>query len=385
MICIIFYVEVETILKDKKIIGDFGLFTTIVVGMVGIGIFSCPKEVIDKVGSDAWIVTLMGGIVIFLLLYLIYMVVKKNDFQEFSNILQINFGKLLGGIFAIAFAIYSIFIVSLGMREFVEVIRLFLLRQTPSEFILITTILTGTYLVRGEIGDLVKFNEISFWIMFIPVFVVFILIAVNADFTNMLPILNNEPANYFKASRYILFCFGGIEIAYLILPYVKNKKNSLRVLRKSIMFVSFFYIVVMILVLAVFSKTQSKILLWPTISMIRSLYIPGTFIERWEGIVMALWILFYFTTFVNTYFFSSEIIKNVFKLKDIKLSSLLIMPFIYVIALYPENIAEIYTLQFKTTPVILMAIFLFIILPILILLIGEVKKRKGRGKSLHEI
>lgn len=369
-------------MQDKKIIGDFGLFTTVVVAMVGIGIFSCPKYVIDKVGSDAWIVILTSGIVIFLLLYLIYMVMKKNDFEDLTNILQNTFGEFLGGVFAIVFAIYSIFIVSLGMREFVEVIRQFLLNQTPSEFILIITILTATYLVRGEIGDLVKFNEISFWIMFLPVFAVFVLIAINADFTNLLPVLNNKPDNYLSASRYALFCFGGFEIAYLILPYVKNKKNASRVLKKSIMFVSIFYIIVMILVLAVFSKAQSRILLWPTISMIRSLYIPGSFIERWEGIVMALWILFYFTTFVNTYFFSSEIVKNVFRLKDIKISSLLIMPIIYVVALYPENIAEIYTLQFKTNLVLYTAIFVFVILPILILLMGKVK---GRRKSTDEI
>ena len=194
--------------------------------------------------------------------------------------------------------------------------------------------------------------------------------------------LNNKPSDYFRASRYILFCFGGIEIAYLILPYVKNKKNSIGVLRKSIIFVTIFYIIVMILILAMFSKAQSRILLWPTISMIKSLDIPGTFIERWEGIVMAFWILFYFTTFVNAYFFSGEIVKNVFKLKDIKLSSLLIMPIIYVIALYPENIAELYNLQFKTTPVLLTAIFVFVLLPILILLVG---KGKGRGKSTDEI
>jgi len=373
-------------MHDKKIIGDFGLFTTIVVSMVGIGIFSCPKEVIDKVGSDAWIVTLIGGGVIFLLLYLIYSVMKKNDFGDITTILQNNFGKLIGGVFAIAFAMYSIFIVSLGMREFVEVIRLFLLRKTPAEFILIITILTGTYLVRGEIGDLVKFNEISFWIMFLPVLVVFTFVAINADFTNLLPVLNNKPINYFSGFRYALFCFGGFEIAYLVLPYVKNKKNSSRVLRKSILFVSIFYAIVMILVLAVFSKAQSRILLWPTISMIRTLYIPGTFIERWEGIVMALWILFYFTTFVNSYFFSSEIVKNVFKLKDIKISSLLIMPFIYIIALYPENIAERYTLQFDNTPVILTGLFVFVILPVLILFIGKVKDGgKGRWKSKDEV
>ncbi|MBU3143167.1 GerAB/ArcD/ProY family transporter [Clostridium sp. CF012] len=371
-------------MQDKKLIGDFGLFTTVVVAVAGIGIFSCPRNVIDKVGSDAWIVILTSGIVIFLLLYLIYMVMEKNDFEDLTNILQNNFGESLGGIFAIIFAIYSIFIVSLGMREFVEVIKQFLLNQTPSEFILITIILTGSYLVRGEISDLVKFNEISFWIMFLPTLAVFILIAINADFTNLLPVLNNKPDHYLSASRYALLCFGGFEIAYLILPYVKNKKNASRVLRKSITFVTIFYVIVIILVLAVFSKAQSRILLWPTISMIRSLYIPGTFIERWEGIVMALWILFYFTTFINTYFFSSEIIKNVFKLKDIKISSLLIMPIIYVVALYPENIAEIYTLQFKTTPVLLTAIFVFVILPILILLMGKVKG-KGRWKSTDEI
>ncbi len=369
-------------MQDRKIIGDFGLFTTVVVAMVGIGIFSCPKQVIDKVGSDGWIVILTSGIVIFLLLYLIYVVMRKNDFQDLTNILKSNFGELIGGIFAIVFALYSIFIVSLGMREFVEVIRQFLLNQTPSEFVLVTTILTGTYLVRGEIGDLVKFNEISFWIMFLPIFVVFILVSINADFTNLLPVLNSEPLNYLSASRYALFCFGGFEIAYLIFPYAKNKKNVSRVLRKSIMFVTIFYAIVMMLVLAVFSKAQGRILLWPTISMIRSLYIPGTFVERWEGIVMALWILFYFTTFVNTYFFASEIVKNVFKLKDIKISSLLIMPIIYVVALYPENIAEIYTLQFKTNLVLYTAIFVFIILPILILIMGKVK---GRRKSKDEI
>lgn len=380
--------EVKGIIKDKKIIGDFGLFTTLVVSIVGIGIFSSPRDIIDKVGSDAWIVVLIGGSIIFLLLWLIYMVMKKNDFQDFTNILQNNFGKIVGGAFAIIFAVYSIFIISLGMREFVEVIKLFLLRKTPSEFILMITILTGTYLVRGEIGDLVKFNEVSFWIMFVPAIAVFILVAINADFTNLLPVLNNKPSQYFSASKYAIYSFGGFEIAYLILPYVKNKKNSHRVLRKSIMFVSAFYIIVMILVLGVFSKSQSRILLWPTISMIRSLYIPGTFVERWEGIVMALWIFFYFTTFVNSYFFSSEIIKNVFKLKDIKLSSLLIMPFIFIIALYPENIAEIYSMHFKNTPVVVTSIFVFVILPILVLLMGKVKSKgrsKGRWKTTNEI
>ena len=116
--------------------------------------------------------------------------------------------------------------------------------------------------------------------------------------------------------------------------------------------------------------------------MVKSLDVPGTFIERWEGIVMALWILFYFTTFVNTYFFSSEIVKNVLSLKDIKISSLLIMPVIYVVALYPGNLAQLYDLQLRAIPMLLVTAFVFVVLPVLILLVGN---RKGRGKSTNEI
>ncbi|MCJ7690056.1 MAG: spore germination protein, partial [Clostridiaceae bacterium] len=214
------------------------------------------------------------------------------------------------------------------------------------------------------------------------VLIVFMLIALNADFTNLLPVINNKASEYFRASKYILFCFGGLEIAYLIIPYVKNKKNLPRVLRRSIVFVAIFYAIVMMLVVAVFSKEQSRILLWPTISMVRSLDIPGTFIERWDGLVMAFWVFFYFTTFVNTYFFSSEIIKTVFKLKDIKLSSLLIIPIVYVVALYPDNMAELYSLEFETTPVLLTAIFVFVILPILILLVGKGKERRESDNEI---
>ncbi|MCS4454255.1 GerAB/ArcD/ProY family transporter [Clostridium botulinum] len=42
-----------------------------------------------------------------------------------------------------------------------------------------------------------------------------------------------------------------------------------------------------------FSTEQVKLMLWPGITMIKSIDIPGTFIERWEGIIMAIWTLFF--------------------------------------------------------------------------------------------
>lgn len=107
--------------------------------------------------------------------------------------------------------------------------------------------------------------------------------------------------------------------------------------------------------------------------MISSINIQGAFIERWEGIIMAIWIIFYFTTFSNVYYLSSDIVKDIFRLGDIKLSSAIIAPVIYVISLYPQNIAEVYNVGDRFIPVLFL--YSLIILPISIILAGKNLKK----------
>jgi hypothetical protein len=129
-----------------------------------------------------------------------------------------------------------------------------------------------------------------------------------------------------------------------------------------------------------FGKEQNKILLWPTITMIKSIDIPGSFIERWEGIVMALWIVFYFTTFTNIYYLSADIVKDVFNLKDIKISSIIIIPFVYPVALYPENIPQVNYLNNTITPLFLT--FSLLAVP-LMLFWGKKLRQKRRQEEVQ--
>lgn len=360
-------------MKDKEFIAPYGLFTTIVVTVVGVGIFSYPRELATGVGTDGWIVTILSGIISYLLIYIAYKAMKNNDYNKFYGIVERNFGKIVGAGLALIFIIYNIFSVAIGMRIFIEVIKMYLLEKTPTEFLLLVTILVGSYLIRGEIDSLVKFNEISFWIMFTPIIVVLLFTLNRTDFTNIFPILNNSPYEYIRTIRSSLFSFGGIQIIYMLLPFMKNKKQIPKTALRSIIFITIFYVVIVIFTLAVFTKSQTKILLWPTITMIKSISIPGAFIERWEGVVMALWVVFYFTTFVNSYYLSSDIVKDMFRLSDIKLSSVLIIPFIYLIALYPENIAEVYDISSKVTPPLYL--YSLVILPLILILRRPSKKR----------
>ncbi|OFI06182.1 spore germination protein YndE [Clostridium acetireducens DSM 10703] len=364
-------------MDDKNYIGDYGVFASIVVAVIGVRVFSYPRELATIVENDAWIVSITNGILAILLFYMLCKIIEYNNYSDICSIYQNNLGNLLSKIALISLLYYLISYISLGLRVLVEEIKMYLLERTPTEFIIICMILVGVYIVRLELETIVKFNEIAFLLMFIPAIFIFLFSFNETDFSNLLPILNNTTKNYFKATRYTLGRFSGIEIIFLLLPFMKNKKNIKKVGTMSISFITVFYFIVVVLCIAAFTVEETKILIWPGITLIKSIDIPGTFIERWEGILMAVWIVYYFTTFINFYYFSSEITKKIFNFKDIKISCFCIIPFIYIIALYPKDIVQLYKMISEYGSI--MFLINLVLIPIILFIISYIKKKGGEN------
>lgn len=368
-------------MTKRNFITGFGLFSTIVITMIGVGAFSYPGEMVNYLGSNGWIGTIVEGILVYFLIYIAYKVIKLNGYNKLCMILQNNFGNIFGSIFALVFVAYNIFFISMGMRIFIEVIKMYLLEKTPSEFLIIVMIFTGIYLIRNELEDLIKFNEVSFWIMFVSMGLIFLFTLNKTHFSNSMPnFISNDVYDYLKAFRNTIYNFIGIEIIYLVGPFAKNKISIRKIALKSVLFVTLFYVITVILSLAIFSEEQTKALLWPTITMIKSVDIRGAFIERWEGIAMAIWMMFYFCNFSNIYYLSSDIVKDVFRLGDIKISSALIAPFIYLVAMYPENITELYHIINTVMPIA--AVYSLVFLPLIIFLFGKFKGNLNASKLM---
>ncbi|MDP4087899.1 MAG: endospore germination permease [Bacillota bacterium] len=363
-------------MEKDNFITSYGFFSTIVVTVVGIGIFSYPREIATFVGGDVWFITIAAGLINLLVLKLAVKALQVNDFKRITVIIRSGFGSVLGGIILVITSAFNITAISLGMRAFVEVVKMYLLEKTPTEFLILITILTGIYLVRGGIRSSVKFNEITLWIMFLPLFVILLFALGEADFSNLLPVLHNRPDNYLKGVASSAFAFGGFEIIYLAAPLLKVKKKAYRNILSSTIFILFFYILVAVLCIAVFSPAETKKLLWPTITLARTISIPGSFVERWDGVVLALWVIFYFTTFSNGFTFSSYLISDGVGVGDIRISSLILVPFIYYIAMMPTNLAELFNIIQVVMPVGF--IFNLILLPVLLIIMGRRRHEEQR-------
>ncbi|MDF2883465.1 MAG: spore germination protein [Clostridiaceae bacterium] len=369
-------------MDNSRTIKDFGLFSTVIVVVIGVRAFSYVRELANYVGNDGWLITIVSGLISLLLILCIYKLILLNNFNSFSEICINNAGRFIGSIFQLSMVVFIILNISLSMRGFIEEIKMYLLENTPTEFLTAITILAAIYLVSSKVNVLIKFNEAAFWIIFIPTSIIFLFSLYQADFTNLLPVLSEKPINYFTGTIRTINRFEGIEIIFLVLPLLKSRDKIRKTLVNSIFFITIFYTVITLLVIAVFTKEQAKILVWPVITMIKSINIQGAFIERWDGIVLSIWIFFFFTTFTSGYYFSADILKNTFKIRNNKIAVLLLIPFIYATSLYPSNVAEN---EFISNWVLPLLFFINVVcIPLLLLIITKIKG-KGVENNSKEI
>lgn len=362
-------------MEKKGFIEEFALFSSLSVSMIGSGIFYAPAIISKYVGQNGWAVSIITGIIVFLIFLAINKLIELNHNGDITEILANVYGSVIGKILAFLFSLFMIIVLALFLRGFSEVITMYLLTNTPTEVIITTLVFIGMYLSRGGLANVVHFNEIVFWIMFVPIAIILLLTLPEADFSNLLPIGGYDVISYLKGSFEMLFLFSGFCVAFVLLPYVREKNKIKSVVGKSCIFVSIFYVVIFTIVCATLSNAQVSDSIFPTITMLQSITSRSGILEKWDSLVMSLWVIFYFTSFANIYYFASIIIKDIFCIKDVRTASAIYIPIVYVIAMFPENIIEVRNLKYNYLRIGLMSIIVIIIG--LTLIISYFKTRRG--------
>ncbi|GEM_PF-255882 len=366
-------------IKKEGFIEGFALFASLSSSMIGIGIFYAPAVIAKSVGPDSWITAIIAGIIVCLILLSIYKLIKLNKYKDVTFILDDTYGKFLGRITSVVYSVIMIIVLSLSLRVFSEIITMYLLVNTPTEVILITFIFMAMYLSRGGLANVVHFDEIAFWVMFIPIAIILLLTLPKADFQNLLPIGTSPIKNYFMSSFDMIYLLNGFSIAFILIPYAKKKKKVGAILRRSSIFVGLFYCIIFILVSATLSAAQTKESIFPTITMLQSITSKSGILEKWDGLVMAIWVIFYFTSFANIYYFASSILKDVFNIENVRTSSMIYVPVVYLVAMLPNSIIEVKNLRVKYLTIAFISIFTIVIG--LTLIISFIKKRRVRSEK----
>ncbi|WHF26394.1 GerAB/ArcD/ProY family transporter [Bacillus altitudinis] len=340
---------------------------------LGASMLVLPRSMAEAGGTpDGWIsLLMMTGIFIFFIFINVQMM-KKVPFDSYYHYTQEALGKWIGSIINLLIVICFLGIASYEARAMSQMVKFFLLPNTPAPIIIICFILVSFYLVIGGIGDFARLCPFFLIITLIILFIAYGISFQEFHLNNLRPVLSEGMGPVFNSLNASAISFLGAEIMLFMPIYMKSQKHTFAYTTVGFIIPSIIYTFTYILVIGALSVKEAATLIWPTIALFQSFDIQGVFIERIESFLLIVWIVQLYTCFVGYTFFAMIGLCEVTKLpKKIVIAIMTVV--IYWAALLPKdfNLIRDY-LKYVNN----LYFFLFGILPFVLFIIVLLKRRR---------
>lgn len=192
------------------------------------------------------------------------------------------------------------------------------------------------------------------------------------EIDNLRPVLGKGIIPAMQGIKTTTFAYTGIEIMLIIVPFMSQPEKAFKAVLIETVFPIMFYMITVIMVVGALSIDGVVTRTWPTIDLMRSFEIPGLIFERFESLLLVIWIMQIYSNLVISYYAAALGLSQLFK-KDIKPFMFGLLPIVYLIAMAPKNVNQV----FQIGDVIgNSAIYLCGTVPLLLLLISKARRRK---------
>lgn len=254
---------------------------------------------------------------------------KKMPLTSYRDIIASNMSKPVAYIYITFLLIYLIVLNGFLTRIFAEVVKMFLLFNTPIEVIILSVLLVTVFLARKGIEVLGRLAEFLLPIILLPTIILFLLLLQDSSINNLLPILDISFMEIVKAIPLVLFSYLGFDLILIFGAYVVKPERIPKVTSRAIIIITMFYIGLNTTTLLVFGNEQTQNLIWPTLSLFKTIELPGLFIENVEAFVMAMWVFTVFMSIAPVFMGKVIILEQLFKSRENNYFALPLVPIVY--------------------------------------------------------
>ncbi|NMD71226.1 GerAB/ArcD/ProY family transporter [Bacillus sp. DNRA2] len=341
------------------------------------GILTLPRTLVEEMNTpDGWISVFLGGIVATLMGIIMVKLSQRFPVKTFYQYNQDIIGKWAGRLISLILIVYFSSLSALEIRVMGEVTSFFLLEGTPMWAIIIPFIWIGFFLILGGITSIARLFEIILPITIILFLVVSLMSLKIFELDNLRPVLGKGIIPVLKGIRTTTLAFSGTEIMLLLLAFMEHPKKGVKAVFVGVSIPMVFYMTTFVMVIGALSTDGVVMRIWPTISLIRSYELPGLIFERFESLLLVIWIMQIFSSYTITYYAASLGLSQILK-KNIRLPLFGLLPVIYILAMVPKTLKDLSTMgKFISTS----GLWFFSIIPLLLLIISKVRRLKHEAK-----
>ncbi|QGQ45791.1 spore germination protein [Metabacillus sediminilitoris] len=345
--------------------------------ILGSGILTLPRVSVEKVKTpDVWITVILGGLIAMMAGVIIVKLSQQFPEKTFYQYSGEIVGKWVGGLLSLLIVCYLLITSGFQVRSMVEVTGFYLLEGTPIWASTMPFIWIGLYLIIGGINPIARLFEII-----LPITVILFLLVAFMSFgifemDNLRPVLGLGVIPVLKGIKTTALAYTGFEIMLFLPAFMKHPNKAVKAVLVGISIPLIFYVITVIMVIGALSVDGVVTRTWPSLDLIRSFEIHGLIFERFESLLLVIWIMQIFSSFTISYYVAALGLAQLFK-KNIQPFMFGLLPVIYFISMIPKNINDLFKLGDMVGYI---AMYLFGLLPLLLLIVSRWKVGKHEAK-----
>jgi len=349
--------------------------------IIGVGVLPLPLFAVRGGETSAPVVTLGAIVLAAIGLFILTILGIRHPQKTIITYGEDIVGKWIGKLCSMIVIIFFVILSALAAREFGEVVVSAVLRETPLEITVIVMLVIAGLSVRYNVNTFAYIHNFYVPAILAPILIIVVFSLKNANPIYLRPIFESNFKLMFTGMLTIAALFQGSFIVTMVIPFMKEPRKAIKASFWGIFISGGFYLLIVIATVAVFGTEEIKQIFWPTLELARTTALPGNILQRLDVIFLAVWVTAVFTTLFSSYYFTIYSIKQMAKLKDHRMLSFFILPFVFFLAMLPQNILQLYdVIQIAGRAGLLITIGY----PAILLVIDLFRSRRGKKNVVQE-
>ncbi|KRF07151.1 spore gernimation protein [Paenibacillus sp. Soil766] len=347
--------------------------------IIGVGVLALSLFAVRAADSGAPLVTLLGFLIGLLGLWLLTKLGMRFPAQSIIEYSEDLIGKWPARGFSVLIIGFFCLLTALASREFGEVVVTSVLSKTPLEVTVIVMLLLAAVSSRADITTFTYFHHFYFPIIVFPALLIVVLSLKNAHVINLLPLWGNEPSDMSGGILTMAALFQGSFVMTIVIPAMRRPEKAMVAGYIGMVIPGALYTLIVIATVGVFGAEEIKKLVWPTLELAKTTSLPANILERLDGAFLAVWVTAVFTTLLSTYYLAIYFSSQLLRLRDHKMFAFFLVPFIYVIAMFSQNLLQLYEI---IQIVGRLGLVFTVAYPFVLFVVALIRKKKSRGDQL---
>ncbi|RID83696.1 amino acid permease [Peribacillus asahii] len=369
-------------MEDLREITTLQATTILISTIIGVGVLPLPLFAVRAGETGAPLVTLFGIGIAAIGLFIITKLGIRHPSKTIITYSEEILGKWLGKVCSIFVIIFFTILTALAAREFGTVVTTSVLIETPLDVTVIVMLVLAAISARNNINVFAYIHNFYVPIILAPVLIVVAVSLKNANILYLRPLIGSDFKEMFFGALTVAALFQGSFIMTLIIPAMKQPKKAMKASIWAILISGGLYLLLVIATVAVFGTEEIKQLFWPTLELARTTSLPGNILQRLDIVFLSVWVTAVFTTIFASYYLTIYSIKQFFRLQDHKMLSYFILPFVYILAMLPEDIFQMYEIIRYVGRI---GLSITILYPLFLLILDVLKSKRRKHSESKQV